>query len=1715
MTNRIELSLHPDVQARGRRQQTLKASLLVVALLGLGTCNQSSNGSRQSRVPAKNNVPAGPTAKVKFNTGYGTATAPDILGNIGGDPNFLKGHTWVTRKALEYLTQRNLLPAVLRPERYKSYLYYGTAFADEVWMGRPEAPNVPVWNAWVKNLDAVAGLADNISSTPLWNMSCPYTSNCDLDALAYLLADGGPIPCSQDINPERYCINSMAYWPVIQRYSPSGLHNLVGTIGGADCTNFRTKACGEPRTAGQRGGWLLPFDYTYECLRDAGTQQSCLSLSNTVLYHRPDVQPVYEGFFHADLDMNATAVLGVGNAYQRTHELWPFAGNTTPGTMPSPRVHLRSPSGKWDIQLLEENLPLHTNPAVLFRFNVSLGGDDDPYRGLTWETAVVKDFALDNLYHYALSDILQYEPSVLGSWGPPHDPTSTDPGLAACNGIANAIANIPPYQYQRYLPGTVQAYEQCMLALSPYSANILGYPFLAADFANIQTDYPNLKQEALYQLQLQTVYGNTGYGAAKYGAILYQLARKFFRGSPAQPTTTDLVYAGDGVPGWATGRAQGSASTIGGADFTNVSLPFPHTYLGGNPFICDGSYGTNIDQCLTGQPTWPIWVPDTYDAADKEGSLAQLRQTTPSKSNRAALIYLGWASHFMQDLALPHHASNWSGYRHDAQDKLGDIFAMAEAIEKAAFQGQPFPAPVNDGCYDSLTSEDPAVLKSHMDQFDQTMDALLTQMLGQSGPVNWTAENIASFCSANGLARNSIVAGSTNWSAVYGSYLQQGQTAFAARDPGVGSSCTSGDLQSSYAGNIMKNAVLGTVKLILCAAPFSAQQLLAPENVRAVRLQSNGIDVTWSEVQGATGYSIYVAPAGTSNYELLAETTDRRWLARNVLNGTATDLVLIVVAKDANGIEGVASAPVPVLPMAATLGPVILFPTPNDGQVRLDWMPFPGAIQYAIWMTTDLSAGPSTATPPTRTTVDTYSTFTGLTNGTTYYFWVMAGNGDVGPHNSTIISNVVAVAPGIPVLPAPQHIKAVPVDNGVELIWEPVAGATSYGIYRVSASATQYFLVDGTVDRFWTNRNLINGQWYAFVVVARDANGVGGIPSRRAALYPGLSPSLNATAMWARPESGRITLEWLPIERASWYYLSMSPEAGAPPGSGEPTTVSTFDTSYAFEGLSDGVAYYFWLSGGNGDRAQGSDPISEGVRAIPGMTVLSAPQNLRTTPVTASSELGAIDLTWDLLPGATKFVVYQAGQGSSDNHPVRVVSSALANSINLYTPELLPYGSGYSFVVAGLDANNVQGAWATGAATAESSPELTAPATTAATGDSLVVLSWSAVPGASNYYVWMKTEGGADFSDEDVWRSWSVRTAGTSYLFGNLTNGVTYYFWVQASNSQTPWYAAPISSVVSARPQAPCPGVPACSGHGTCADGYCSCEAGYSSPDCSVTCPGGPTCSGHGICSNGVCSCAVEYAGVDCSVTCPGGPTCSGHGTCNAGICTCAVGYTGDSCSINCGPSSSCPNGTACTNNSQCTTRSCVNGVCKALACAPNCTQGTACGSSSDCGSGVCTNRTCQPPSCSPNCGQGSACGLNDDCSSRVCTSSTCRPPSCAPHCNQGAACGAAIDCGSGACASGVCQPPACSPQCATGAQCGLNGDCSSRVCTDNTCVAPSCSPRCTIGAYCGTNGDCLSRVCTAGTCRAPACAPNCPRGTACGSNTDCTSRVCGNGICW
>lgn len=154
------------------------------------------------------------------------------------------------------------------------------------------------------------------------------------------------------------------------------------------------------------------------------------------------------------------------------------------------------------------------------------------------------------------------------------------------------------------------------------------------------------------------------FGSVTYGAILYQLSRKFFTGSGAEPVLSELI------PARSTGTVRWEAP------YKGPMSSFPTTYLGGMPFICApplDSANQGSDPCAAGRPTWPIWVPESYSEADTKAFLLSLLAERPGRSDRVAAIYLGWAAHMIQDGALPYHVANWQGIEHVRQESFDGL----------------------------------------------------------------------------------------------------------------------------------------------------------------------------------------------------------------------------------------------------------------------------------------------------------------------------------------------------------------------------------------------------------------------------------------------------------------------------------------------------------------------------------------------------------------------------------------------------------------------------------------------------------------------------------------------------------------------------------------------------------------------------------------------------------------------------------------------------------------------------------------------------------------------------------------------------------------------------------------------------------------------------------------------------------------------------------
>ena len=501
-----------------------------------------------------------------------------------------------------------------------------------------------------------------------------------------------------------------------------------------------------------------------------------------------------------------------------------------------------------------------------------------------------------------------------------------------------------------------------------------------------------------------------------------------------------------------------------------------------------------------------------------------------------------------------------------------------------------------------------------------------------------------------------------------------------------------------------------------------------------------------SDITGCT----HTATAGSCTVTALADGTAYYFMV-------AAENDLEAVGPMSN--EASATPVAPIEPAA----PTGLTAKAGDTQVTLSWAApasngGPPVASYDIYdgTTPDFQAATLAEDSP-----GTAATVPGLTDGTTYYFWVTAVN-TVGQSPA---SNEASATPTAPVRQpdpaAPTGLTAKAGDTQVTLSWAapaPNGGppVTSYDIYDGTTPDFQAAtLAEDSPGTAATVPGLTDGTTYYFWVTAVNTAGQSP-PSNQASATPEASaqpPPGAPTGLTAKAGDTQVTLSW----------AAPAPDGGPPVTSYDIYDGTTPDfqaatlaenspgTAATVPGLTDGTTYYFWVTAVN---TSGQSPASNQASATP-----AAPS---ASP--ASNQASATPATTPASPASNQ-------------------ASA--------TPATTPASPGSSQASA---------------TPATGQPDPGAPAgLTASPGDTQVTLSWAAPapdggPQVTGYDVYRATT--ADFKAATL----AGTSANTSATVTGLTDGTTYYFWVTAVN--TAGHESPSSAAVSARPETASGSVP-------------------------------------------------------------------------------------------------------------------------------------------------------------------------------------------------------------------------------------------------------------------------------------------------------------------
>lgn len=304
---------------------------------------------------------------------------------------------------------------------------------------------------------------------------------------------------------------------------------------------------------------------------------------------------------------------------------------------------------------------------------------------------------------------------------------------------------------------------------------------------------------------------------------------------------------------------------------SDLQLEYPHMYLGGMPYVCAPPsaawrtqaataiaaadraakaaeqawrgvglsvdsivYAMNMsaaastaakaaapysDVCSVGKPTWPAWIKSGFQGSDQppqtEDDLRSLEVARPGRSDRAGLVYLGWAVHMMQDSSLPHHVSGWTGKEHAMQDALGDLEFYYKDFSRVTVPKTTCKIPGSklgppQGCTTTMVPHQYAQYSKYL--VDKTIASELDAVLGTAS----APKSRRDICRTLGVVDGDGSATDLRWRSVYPLYVKNAAQAYQSR---LSYEKVSGTAALDAGATFVKNAVLGSIKLLLCATP--------------------------------------------------------------------------------------------------------------------------------------------------------------------------------------------------------------------------------------------------------------------------------------------------------------------------------------------------------------------------------------------------------------------------------------------------------------------------------------------------------------------------------------------------------------------------------------------------------------------------------------------------------------------------------------------------------------------------------------------------------------------------------------------------------------------------------------------------------------------------------------------------------------------------------
>jgi Tfp pilus assembly protein PilX len=348
----------------------------------------------------------------------------------------------------------------------------------------------------------------------------------------------------------------------------------------------------------------------------------------------------------------------------------------------------------------------------------------------------------------------------------------------------------------------------------------------------------------------------------------------------------------------------------------------------------------------------------------------------------------------------------------------------------------------------------------------------------------------------------------------------------------------------------------------------------------------------------------------------------------------------------------------PVVPVSPPDTPVNLLTIAGDVQVTLSWDTVSGADNYAVYWNT--MGGVSTADNVMSAGSNLQINHTGLSNGTTYYYRIVASSAG----GASALSSEASAVPVAPVAPpvtppvTPSNVQAAAGNGQVALSWNTVSGADNYAVYwnTMGGVSTADNVMSAGSNLQINHTGLSNGATYYYRIVASNAGGASALSSEAsAAPVAPVGPPENVRAIkW----DGEFTLRWNSLAGASSYnvYIAEAPGVSIENYSVWPGGALYIDQVQpaVISGLTNGVKYYVTMAAVNAIGIESSGSVE--INVTPELPITNPRVSAGEQHSVAVASNGMV-WTWGNNDEG------QLGDGTTNPSPVPIQVKGLSNII--------------------------------------------------------------------------------------------------------------------------------------------------------------------------------------------------------------------------------------------------------------------------------------------------------------------------------------------------------------------------------------------------------------------------------------------------------------------